>query len=57
MDTVEENLGLELDDYIVIDFVAFQDFIDAIGGIEVEVDCAFTTRTTQSTTSKVACWR
>ena len=24
MDTVEENLGLELDDYIVIDFVAFR---------------------------------
>jgi LCP family protein required for cell wall assembly len=38
MATVEENLGLELDDYIVIDFVAFQDFIDAIGGIEVDVD-------------------
>ncbi|MEX2238070.1 MAG: LCP family protein [Dehalococcoidia bacterium] len=38
METIEQNLGIQLDDYLVIDFVAFQDFIDNLGGIEVDVD-------------------
>ncbi|MPZ22584.1 MAG: hypothetical protein GEU28_03380 [Dehalococcoidia bacterium] len=38
METIEHNLGLHLDDYLVVDFLAFQDFVDAIGGVDVQVD-------------------
>jgi LCP family protein required for cell wall assembly len=35
--TVEEFLGIEVDHVVLADFEGFQDFIDAIGGIEVDV--------------------
>ncbi|HET9201068.1 MAG TPA: LCP family protein [Dehalococcoidia bacterium] len=38
MEVVENTLGIQLDNYLVVDFVAFQDFIDALGGIEVEAN-------------------
>lgn len=37
METFQLNLGLYIDAYIAFDFVAFIDFIDAIGGITVDV--------------------
>jgi LCP family protein required for cell wall assembly len=35
--TVEQNLGIHIDHYVRIDFNAFVTFIDAIGGIDVDV--------------------
>jgi len=37
MDTVQANFGMFIDAYIAFDFIAFQDFIDLIGGVTVDV--------------------
>ena len=37
MATVEELLGLEIDYYAQIDFYAFEQFIDEIGGVKIDV--------------------
>jgi LCP family protein required for cell wall assembly len=37
MDTIEENFKIQVDRYVAIDFLAFIDVIDAIGGITIEV--------------------
>ncbi len=35
--TIERNLGMKIDDYVVVDFTGFQTIVDIIGGIEIEV--------------------
>jgi len=35
--TVEELLGMEIDYYAVVDFYAFEQFIDELGGVKVDV--------------------
>jgi LCP family protein required for cell wall assembly len=35
--TVERFLGIKIDHVVIIDFTGFQDFIDAIGGVKVNV--------------------
>lgn len=35
--TIKKNLGIELEDYVVIDFTGFKDVVDLIGGITIEV--------------------
>lgn len=35
--TVEQFLGIEIDHVVIINFEGFEDFIDAIGGVKVEV--------------------
>jgi len=37
IDTVEHNLGINIDHYIFIDFEGFKEIIDALGGIDVDV--------------------
>jgi len=44
IETVENFLGINIDQVAIIDFAGFRDFIDAIGGITVELDepvCGF----------------
>jgi LCP family protein required for cell wall assembly len=36
--TVEHNFDIEIDHYVVLDFVGFMDLVDAVGGIDVEVE-------------------
>ena len=36
--TVEQFLGIEVDQVAVVDFNGFRDFIDAIGGVTVDID-------------------
>ena len=36
--TVEELLNVPIDYYVLIDFAGFEDVIDALGGVEIEVD-------------------
>jgi LCP family protein required for cell wall assembly len=36
--TVEQFLGIDVDQVAVVDFNGFRDFIDAIGGVTVEID-------------------
>lgn len=36
--TVEQFLGIEIDQVAVVDFNGFRDFIDAIGGVTVDID-------------------
>jgi LCP family protein required for cell wall assembly len=37
IETVEAFLGIEIDHVVIIDFQGFEEFIDAIGGVEVDV--------------------
>lgn len=37
-DTVEEFLGIQVDNYVEIDFKGFQGLVDAIGGIDINVE-------------------
>jgi LCP family protein required for cell wall assembly len=37
--TLEENLGIQIDHYVRVDFQGFIQAIDALGGISVDVDC------------------
>jgi polyisoprenyl-teichoic acid--peptidoglycan teichoic acid transferase len=39
IDTVEYNLGLEIDFHARVDFSGFTEIIDAVGGIDITVDC------------------
>jgi LCP family protein required for cell wall assembly len=36
--TVEANFGVPIDGYLMLDFYAFEDIVDALGGIEVNVE-------------------
>ncbi|MGN0614025.1 MAG: LCP family protein, partial [Porcipelethomonas sp.] len=38
MDTIEENFYIEVDDYISVNFLSFAGIVDAVGGVEVEVN-------------------
>lgn len=37
MDTIERNFKIKLDKYVIINFWGFQDLVDAIGGIDINV--------------------
>jgi LCP family protein required for cell wall assembly len=37
VETVEQFLGIDVDHVVLVDFDGFRDFIDAIGGVEVDV--------------------
>lgn len=36
-DTIEQNFGVEIDNYIIVNFYTFIDIIDTIGGVDVEL--------------------
>jgi LCP family protein required for cell wall assembly len=38
VETVEGLLGIEIQEVAIVDFVGFRDFIDAVGGVEVELN-------------------
>ncbi|MFN2568921.1 MAG: LCP family protein [Candidatus Dormibacteria bacterium] len=42
--TLEKALGIHIDHYVGVDFTAFQDGVDAVGGIDVDVPNSFTDR-------------
>ncbi len=37
MQTVQYNLGIRVHDYVAVDFQAFEQFVDAIGGIDIDI--------------------
>lgn len=39
MSTIEKNFGIPIERYVRIDFSGFEDVIDALGGVDVVVDC------------------
>ncbi len=39
MSTIERNFGIPIERYARIDFSGFQDVVDALGGVDVTVDC------------------
>lgn len=45
MQTVQNNLGIRVNDYMAVDFNGFIQFIDAIGGIEVTLNYTINDRT------------
>ena len=45
---VSNLIGLPIDHYVLIDFNGFEDLVDAVGGIEVDVPVAFTAIDTTS---------
>jgi LCP family protein required for cell wall assembly len=40
IDTIQYNLGLQIDHYARVDFDGFRQIIDDLGGVEISVDCA-----------------
>ena len=38
MDTIEENFYIEIDDYVTVNFMSFANIVDAVGGVEIEVN-------------------
>ena len=36
-DTIEDNFGVVIDDYVLLDFQGFEEAIDAVGGVEIAV--------------------
>jgi LCP family protein required for cell wall assembly len=36
-DTVEQNFGVPIDGYVLIDFKGFEEVVDAVGGVEIDV--------------------
>jgi len=38
MDTIEENFYIDVDDYISINFLSFAGIVDAVGGVEIEIN-------------------
>jgi len=40
MRTINENFGLDLKQYVVVDFLAFEKIIDIIGGIPIEISAS-----------------
>lgn len=40
MDTIQENLGVKIDNYIEVSFVSFASIVDAVGGVEISVSDA-----------------
>ncbi|MBA2276361.1 MAG: LCP family protein [Chloroflexia bacterium] len=36
-DTVEHNFGVVIDEYVMVDFAGFEEIVDALGGIEIDV--------------------
>ncbi len=45
MQTVQNNLGIRVHEYLMLDFQAVVDLVDAIGGIEVSIDYTINDRT------------
>ncbi len=39
-ETIRYNLGIEIDHYARVDFADFKNIVDALGGVEISVDCA-----------------
>ncbi|WP_445271771.1 LCP family protein, partial [Streptomyces sp. DSM 41978] len=39
--TVEYNTGLHIDHYVEIGFAGFANIVDAVGGVDIEIDKAF----------------
>lgn len=37
LDTIEQNFKIEVDKYVIIDFYAFIDLVDAVGGVSLDV--------------------
>lgn len=37
--TIEKNFGIPIHNYVRIDFSGFEDVIDAVGGVDITVDC------------------
>ena len=38
--TIRYNLGIQIDHYARVDFSDFKNIVDALGGVEISVDCA-----------------
>lgn len=36
-ETVELNFGIQIDGYVIVNFAGFEDIIDALGGVEIEL--------------------
>ncbi len=52
MDTIEYNFGVDIDNYVIVDFDMFKSIVDSLGGITVEItkrEAEFINRTTKST--------
>lgn len=45
MDTLQYNLGIYVDTYMLFDFEAFTTLVDAVGGVEIDLDYSINDRT------------
>ncbi len=56
-DTLAQNFGIRIDHYVKFNFETFKDVIDALGGIDIVVDCPITGKFPVEEGSKVLKWQ
>ena len=56
-DTLAQNFGIRIDHYVKFNFETFKDIIDALGGIDIVVDCPITGRFPVEEGSKQLKWQ
>ncbi len=56
-DTLSKDFGLRIDHFVKIDFDSFQDVVDALGGIDMMVDCAITGNFPKEPGSRELVWQ
>ncbi len=55
--TLAQNFGIRIDHYVKFNFETFKDMIDALGGIDIVVDCPITGRFPVEPGSKELVWQ
>ncbi len=56
-DTLAQNFGIRIDHYVKFNFETFKDIIDALGGIDIVVDCPITGKFPVEEGSKQLKWQ
>lgn len=56
-DTLAQDFGLRVDHYVKIDFESFKDVVDALGGVDMTIDCAVTGNFPKEPGSRELVWQ
>ena len=56
-DTLAQSFGLRVDHFVKIDFESFKDVVDALGGVDMTVDCAVTGNFPKEPGSRELVWQ
>ena len=56
-DTLAQDFGLRVDHYVKVDFESFKDVVDALGGVDMTIDCAVTGNFPKEPGSRELVWQ